>query len=379
MPKRLALYIGDLSRGGAERVVLNLSAEFARRGHDVHLVLDRRGAEGGYLGDVSSDVTLHVLGATKTTLAAPTLAGWLRKHRPDALLAALPHNNITAILARRLSGQSFCLVLSEHVRMGSHVENEGRTSLKFVPLLARILYRFADGIVCVSEGVANDLAVVTGLARSRFQIIPNPIVSDRISMLATAPIPESYEGGTFILGVGRLTAQKDFTTLIGAFAMLGKEMDMRLVILGEGEQRAELEALARARDVADRVLLPGAVENPFAWMSRAAMLVLSSQYEGFGNVLVEAMACGTQVVSTDCPSGPSEILAGGTFGRLVPVADAAALAKAIRATIVGPVTTREALLAHAQEYSVSRIAERYLKILLGAGEAARVVTHQPQG
>ncbi len=361
---KLALYIGDLSRGGAERVVLNLSAEFANRGHEVHLVVDRLGAEGGYQDDVPAHVALHILEAPKTTLAAPALARWLRKHRPDALLAALPHNNIASIAARRLSGQRFTLALSEHVRMGSHVENERRPSLKFVPLLARVLYRFADAIVCVSEGVAHDLAIVTGLPISRMQVIPNPIVSDRIPALADAPIPDFLVCKPFILGVGRLTAQKDFSTLIRAFAELRKEKDMRLVILGEGEQRGELEDLIRNVGVGGDVLMPGAVENPFAWMARAAMLVLSSQYEGFGNVLVEAMACGTQVVSTDCPSGPSEILAGGRFGRLVPTGDASSLAEAMRATIACPVVTREQLLAHAQEYSVTKIAARYLTILL---------------
>jgi glycosyltransferase involved in cell wall biosynthesis len=247
--------------------------------------------------------------------------------------------------------------------MSSHAENAGGPSFRFVPLVARILYRFADGIVCVSEGVAKDLAAVTGLSQSRFQIVPNPIVSDRIPELAAAPIPDALNGQSFILGVGRLTALKDFSTLIEAFAELRKEKKMRLVILGEGEQRAQLEDLARAKGIADEVLLPGTVKNPFSWMSRAAMLVLPSQYEGFGNVLVEAMACGTQVVSTDCPTGPSEILAGGAFGRLVPVGDVRALADAMRATLVEPVCTREQLLAHAQGYSASRVADRYLKIL----------------
>jgi glycosyltransferase involved in cell wall biosynthesis len=205
-----------------------------------------------------------------------------------------------------------------------------------VRLLMKWLYPFADQVVAISRGVQDDLHKWIGLPPGKVRTIYNPVVTTGLSGLASAPIPHPWlaQGEPpVVLGVGRLTEQKDFASLIRAFATVRKTRRCRLVILGEGELRAELEALVNELRLDDDVLMPGFQNNPFAWMGRAAVFVFSSVFEGLGGALIQAMACGTPVVSTDCPSGPAEILEDGKWGSLVPVGDVQALARAITDTL----------------------------------------------
>jgi glycosyltransferase involved in cell wall biosynthesis len=200
-------------------------------------------------------------------------------------------------------------------------------------------YPRADAIVAVSRGVADDLARFAGLPRDVIRVIYNPVVGADLPRMAGEPVDHPwFRPGELpvILGAGRLSRQKDFPTLIRAFAEVRRARPARLVILGDGAQRAELEALVRTLGLADAVALPGFTSNPYAHMARAAVFVLSSRFEGFPNVLVEALAVGTPVVATDCPSGPAEILERGRHGRLVPVGQADALARALLATLDAP-------------------------------------------
>ncbi|NLO89188.1 MAG: glycosyltransferase, partial [Clostridia bacterium] len=188
-------------------------------------------------------------------------------------------------------------------------------------------------VVAVSQGVADDLVKTTGLMRELIKVIYNPIVTPELLEKAKESIGHPwFKPGQppVILSAGRLTAAKDFPTLIHAFARVRAERLARLMILGEGEERPNLESLVRELGLESDVSMPEFVENPYAYMARAAVFVLSSAWEGFGNVLVEAMAVGTPVVSTDCPSGPAEILEGGKWGKLVPVGDVEKLAKALK-------------------------------------------------
>jgi glycosyltransferase involved in cell wall biosynthesis len=229
----------------------------------------------------------------------------------------------------------------------------------------------ADAVVAVSDGVADGLAAATGLPRDRITTIYNPVVSPAMLVKAAEPTPHPWlESGQppVILGVGRLVPQKDFPTLIRAFARLRSEGPVRLLIVGPGstEAQAELRSLATALGGAEDMELPGSILNPFAYMARAGVFVLSSAWEGFGNVLVEALACGCPVVSTDCPSGPAEILDGGRYGALVPVGDDRAMAEAILAALAHP-PERAALTARGAEFSVDRAVERYLAIIANTG------------
>lgn len=330
----ISIFIPSLHGGGAERVMVTLANGFAGQGHRVDLVLAR--AEGPYLDDVSEEVRVVDLGASRVLTSLPGLVRYLRREKPHAMLSALNHANVVAIAARMLAGVPTRLVVSERNHVTRSIQAGTDLSSRAVFRLMAWLYPHADGIVAVSAGVADDLARAAALPRDSIAVVYNPSATPAVEALAGASPPDAYlaaDSLPVILGVGRLTAQKDFSTLIRAFARVRSCTPCRLVILGEGELRNELKTLANSLGVNADVVMPGFVGNPYACMSRAALFVLSSRWEGFANVVVEAMACGCPVVSTDCPSGPAEILEDGKWGRLVPVGDADALAEAMLAAL----------------------------------------------
>jgi glycosyltransferase involved in cell wall biosynthesis len=239
----------------------------------------------------------------------------------------------------------------------------------------RRTYAQAEAIVAVSNGVADDLARLTGLPRERVRTVYNPVVGPELARLAAEPVDHPWfrpgQSSPVVLGAGRLSGQKDFPTLVRAFARLRATMPARLVILGSAstpeltaKRAGELRALAAEKGLVEEVDLPGFVPNPYAYMARSALFVLSSAFEGFGNVLVEAMATGCPVVSTDCPSGPAEILDGGRHGPLVPVGDDAALAAAMARTLAAP-PDPAALRRRAAEFTPERATDAYLEALFG--------------
>lgn len=362
--KHVALYLPSLRGGGAERVMVTLANGFAVRGLAVDLVLAK--AEGPFLGDVAANVRVVDLGARRVASSLPRLVGYLRRERPCAMLSALNHANVIALLARRLAGGRTRLVVSEHNNLSQSMTVEPSRRGRLMPWFMRRTYPWADGVVAVSAGVADNLARAIALPRESIEVIYNPVVGEQTLCLANAPLDHPWFAPgepPVVLGVGRLTAQKDFDVLIRAFASVRKMRPARLMILGEGELRTELEALIRQLGIGADVALPGFQANPLVYMRRAALFVLSSRFEGFGNVLVEAMACGTPVVSTDCPSGPAEILEGGKWGRLAPVGDAEALAEAMLATLA---ETQHPDVAHrARDFGVDRAVDGYLRALHG--------------
>jgi glycosyltransferase involved in cell wall biosynthesis len=232
-------------------------------------------------------------------------------------------------------------------------------------------YPHADAIIAVSDGVAADLSRLARLPRNRITTIFNAVDVNRIRELASAPITDAWfaEGAPpVLLAVGRLAPQKDYGTLLRAFALVRSHCGLRLVILGEGPERDRLQDEATALGIAADVKMPGAVANPFPYMATARLFVMSSAWEGLPNVLMEALACGCPIVSTDCLSGPREILDGGSFGELVPVGDHTALAEAILRALASSVD-RSRLQARAQSFSVDRVADRYFDVLFDAHES----------
>lgn len=363
MNNLIAIYLPSLRGGGAERVMVTLANGFSKRGHKVDLVLAR--AEGPYLEDVSSSVRVIDLGASRVLTSLPGLVRYLRRERPTALLSALSHANLVAITAQRLSCISSRVVVSEHSHHSAAKANAKLIRERMNMFFMRWLYPKADGIVAVSNSVALDLAQNIGLPFRQVRTIGNPVTDSTIQERSYEPLNHPWFNPgepPVILGVGRLAAPKDFPMLIRAFAKLRTRRAVRLMILGEGELRPKLEELVRELGLNADVELPGFVSNPFAYMRRAALYVLSSQWEAFGNVLVEAMACGSPVVATDCPGGPAEILEKGRWGRLVPVGDADALANAMIETLdaVEPpdVTIR------AMDFSVDKAVVEYMKLLV---------------
>lgn len=387
--KKLAIFLTDLGGGGAEKVMVNLANELVRRQFEVDLLLVKR--EGAYLSQVSSAVNLIDLKTQKLLASVPKLVRYLRRDRPDTLLTALEDTNVVAIAARLLAKgldavaishyskqakrsikQSPRLIVTVHNNLSQEAFSGEGIKRKLVPKLLKWIYPYADSVVAVSEGVAADL-VNLGVRQQQVRVIYNPILTPDFETLATAALApgRSFERAgrwlsdqslPVLLGVGRLAPQKEFQTLIRAFALANAERPLRLLILGEGSEQAALEALVRELKISDSVAFVGFVDNPLTYMSRADLCVLSSAWEGFGNVLVEAMGTGTPVVSTDCPSGPREILAGGTYGKLVPVGDVAGLAGAMLATLEHPLSS-EILKRRAADFSVEAVVDEYEQIL----------------
>jgi glycosyltransferase involved in cell wall biosynthesis len=361
----IALFLPGLSGGGAERITLLLAEGFAARGLKVDLVVAV--GQGPYLDQVPTRVRLIDLGALEPAAKLVALARYLRQHRPPALLSALDHINIAGC-ARRLVGARTRIVLGIHNTMSVHLAGSSGRRGVFRGLLLRAFFRYADDIVAVSQGVANDLVAYTGLAPSRVRVIYNPVVTPELYKLAQEEIDHSWlldRSVPVVLAVGRLTAQKDFPTLLRAFAVARRDCPCRLVFLGDGEERSRLEALTRELGVADAVAFLGFVQNPYAWMSRSHVLALSSRWEGLPTVLIEALAVGTPVISTDCPSGPREILADGEFGTLVPVGDVDALGRAIGGTLRVP-GDRARLRRRAEAFTLDRAVDNYLDALMSS-------------
>jgi glycosyltransferase involved in cell wall biosynthesis len=313
---------------------------------------------------VPAGVRLIDLGASEPTAKLLALARYLRRQRPPALLSALDHINIAGC-ARCLVGVRTRVVLGVHNTMSIYLaESSGhRNALR--RFLLRTFFHWADEIVAVSQGVADDLIDYTGLAPSRVRVIYNPVVTRELYQLAEQEVDHPWlldRRVPVVLAVGRLTTQKDFPTLLRAFAVARRDCACRLVFLGDGEERSRLEELTRDLGIADAVEFLGFVQNPYAWMSRSQVLALSSRWEGLPTVLIEALAVGTPVISTDCPSGPREILADGEFGTLVPVGDVGALGRAIGGTLRTP-GDRARLKRRAEAFTLDRAVDNYLETL----------------
>lgn len=312
----IAVYLPSLRGGGAERVMVELSNEFAARGHRVDLVLVK--AEGRYLSEISPRVNVVDLNCRRVIISIWPLVRYLRAARPQAMLSALTHANLVALLCRRLANVRMRVVVSER---NSLARLKGRSGRLF-RLLIRSFYPLSDKVIAVSQGIARELEEQTSLLPQQVTTIPNPVNLERIGVLASEPIPHPWlvdRGTPTILAAGRLEPQKDYATLLSAFERVHERQDARLIILGEGSLRGELERRISASGLGDRVRLVGFDPNPFPWMAASQVYVLSSRHEGFPNSLVQAMACGSRVVSTDCPTGPDEILEGGKWGALAPV------------------------------------------------------------
>jgi glycosyltransferase involved in cell wall biosynthesis len=365
--QRVALFLPNLGGGGAERVMVNLARGFADRGLSVDLVLLK--AEGVYLSEVPPQVRIVDLRTQRAWRSLLPLVRYLRRERPVALISTSSHCNVVALLAKRVARVATRTVVRQAEAYSMALRLSPPKGLgQLIPFLVPRLYPCAHAIVAGSRGVATDLARATGLPLERIRITPNPVVTPELFLMAKEPLDHPWFAAgecPVILGAGRLTKQKDLSTLIRAFARLRRARTARLVILGDGEERPLLEALVKDLDLEGSVSLPGFVRNPFAFMARAAVFVLSSKWEGLPGVLIQALACGAPAVATDCESGPRDVLRGGRFGRLVPIGDVAALADAILSTLDAPkpLVPREAWRAYSQDAAV----DNYLSILQANG------------
>lgn len=362
--ERLALFLPGLYEGGAERIMLNLAKGMSARGYAIDLVLAR--AEGAYMPQIPDTVRLIDLNAPRVLSSVPALVKYLKRERPKALLSAM-FANVIALWARRLCSIPGRLVITEHNTLSSVVKNTNDLRWKLYPAMAGWFYPWADNIIAVSNYIADDLTRVAKLPHDLIQVIYNPIVTQDLLEKSEASFEDPWytdsETSPVVLAIGRLTDQKGFDVLIRAFSFVRKNRPARLMILGEGENRSALQSLVKNLGLEQDVKLMGFVQNPYPYLSHAALFVLPSRWEGLPTVLVEAMYLDIPIIATDCPGGSREILKDGQYGRLVPVDAPLLLAEAIEAAMDDHRSRppKESWAPFTLEFAM----DRYLNLLLG--------------
>ena len=398
----VGLVLASLAGGGAQRAMLTLAEALIQRGHRIDLVMDQltgdyragipqglrvyrprlRSLDGELLahclerGIEVNGLTINPVAAAwawialnrrytgfrvrkKHALYAHIVARYIREARPHVLLAAMHHANAGALYGSEISGGSIPVIVSIRSDAGKYIGDQ--------PASARSLYSRADAVVAVSEGVEGSVRSLLGVDDERLHTIYNPIRREEILGLAQGGVSHPwFEDGEppVVLSVGRENSAKDYPTLVEAFGLLRGRLRARLVIMGRFSEsyKDELVFQARSHGVEEDLGFVDFNENPYRYMRRAALLVSSSYMEGLPNVLIEAMACGTPVVSTDAQHGPSEILEGGKWGKLTPVRDAPALAQAMAEVLLGDRPAEEALLRRAADFSCERAADAYVNL-----------------
>jgi glycosyltransferase involved in cell wall biosynthesis len=363
--KRIAILMPDLRGGGAERVAVNVANALYQRGFLVDMVL--LSATGVFLSDLHPEIRLVDLRIRNMRWALVPIALYLRQHKPVAILANMWPLTVLAIWARGLALVTTRVVVVEHTTWSKDpivISSIGKWKVRTT---MHLTFPNADGIVAVSNGAAKDLAHFANLDQNTISVIYNPIVENHMQTVSVPLVPQDWLLGSHqkVIAIGNLIPIKDYKTLLLAFANLRKKLDVKLLILGEGYCRFELELCARKLRLDDCLFMPGFVKNPWPYLLRADLLVLSSMAEGFSNVIVEALSVGTPVVSTDCQSGPREILSDGQFGQLVPIGNVQELALAM-ANSLSSVHDRSALIERAQEFSICKAVNLYEALLIPA-------------
>lgn len=367
---RIAIVTNPAGGGGMTKVILNLLRGLVARGFSPDLVLDCAQGKpyldqvpaGVRVIDLRTQIGYGTLSAMKLVLP---LVRYLQQEQPSIILSHLVFTNGVVAIARALAKVPVTLVFVEHLPLFNQNAGWQKPQSQVLRVLRNWLYRQADAVVTVSQGMAQVLEAYLMLKPGTVQVIYNPVVDESLWENAQSPLNHAWfqaKQPPVLLAAGRLTGQKDFATLIQAFAYLRAQRPVRLLILGEGELRTKLEALVKQLNLEADISLPGFVNNPYAYMSRVTAFVLSSRWEGLPTVLIEAIACGCQVVSTDCPNGPSEILAAGKYGWLVPVGDVSALAEAMQQAIDTPININE-LKVRSEDFTIERSVSQYLQLL----------------
>lgn len=360
----IALFLDSLTAGGSERVIVKLANTFARREHTVSVVIIRPIMD--YASELDSAVRLINLQAKRMAVGGLRFAQYIRKHNPHAILSTITRVNSWAIIAHRLSRSPARLVVRE-ASTPSQVARHLRTPKQRLEQLSfRYLYPKADAVVVPSRGVYRDIVCWVPQLEQKLRVIYNPVIDENLYLKSQQPVSHPWfdqKTNPVILAVGRLIWDKGFEVLIKAFQQVRKAWNARLVILGEGEERGRLESLVQEYRLHEFVWMPGFDPNPFKYMRRADVFVLSSRREGLPNALIQAMACGCPAVSTKCPSGPDEILDGSRYGELVPVDDVEALAEAIGRVLQG--NRKSVPKEWLTQFEVEHVADQYLKLLIG--------------
>lgn len=363
MKDKIAFYFATSGHSGVDRAMQYLIPAVARRGYPVDLLHVRK--HGPHFAEPPEGVRIIDLGASHVYNSLPSVVRYLRQEKPAVMLSDKDRVNRTAFFARLLSRAPTRLVFSSGTTLSIELAHRDALDRWLQRKSIGHLYRHVSNVIVTSEGVRTDMSAYTGLPLEQIEVVPSPVIPTALFREAQ-PKPEHpwfAEGEPpVILGVGELGRRKDFSTLIRAFAQMRENRRCRLVILGRGRERETLSQLARDLGVGENVDFPGFEPNPYPYMAHAAVFVFTSLWEGLGFVIIEALAVGTPVVSTDCPSGPREILQDGKYGRLVPVGDVSAVATAIEATLVDR-PAKEFLQQAAMPYEIENSTSAYLKAM----------------
>ena len=367
--KPIAFLLPDLEWSGLGRVAVNLAKEISSRGISVDLVVGS--ATGVFLKEIPPQIRIvdferqiqpRLQSALKILLP---LRRYLQIEKPTALVCNLYTCNVVTLMAKMLVRSKVKLVLVEHIILYEKQEKKQQKLQEiFRPILMRWLYPSADKVVACSQGLARDLEIYLGFNHGKIDVIYNPVIDEKLAEKANLFVEHPwFNKGEIpvVLGAGRLVRQKDFATLIRAFALVKKEQKVRLVILGEGQLKNQLLTLVGQLNLENDVVILDFVENPYAYMAKSAVFVLSSGWEGFGNVVAEALAAGAPVVSTNCPSGPAEILDNGKYGELVAVGNSQGMAEAILRVLSGKVRSVDS--AWLEQFTLKYSAQKYLELI----------------
>lgn len=368
---KAAFVINDLSGGGAEKALKLLTGYLNDHGVQCRVVTLQSGNDAYELDENIEHVTLghqwinrgpgKIVGLP---LQAAQLNRVLKEWQPDICVSFLPRSNVAHVMTRWF-GNDLPILLTEQISIHDNYPGSGLVDRTMRSLVGRF-HPHADGIFPSSSGVGDGLADL-GVPRDKMHVVYNAISLADIQERADGRAPDAvFDGTPTIITVGRHAPQKDHHTLLESFAVARRRVKARLIILGQGPQRGELEILAERLGISEDVTFAGWQDNPFAWLARADLFVLSSRYEGFGNVIIEAMACGLPIISTDCPSGPAEILEDGAHGRLVPVGDVEAMAEKMIEVLSDDqlrADLSERSLRRAPDFDISVIGPRYYDLL----------------
>ncbi len=359
----IALVLGSMRMGGAERASLNLINALVEKGLHCDLILVNK--EGEFLTEVNPEVNIIDLGSRRTLFSAFSFKRYLKMTPPQVIIAGQTHVQLMVLRARKQTAPNIPVILNEHSTFSTNHPLRSWKS-RILRFMARRWFPRADAITAVSQGVAEDLAGMIPALKKKLHVIYNPVLNSTLRELSreSPQLPWSEEDRVpFILGAGRLVKDKDFQMLLRAVAQVRRSKKVRLVILGEGEEHEPLLKLARELNFGEDFSLQGYTKNPYAWMRMASLFVLSSRREGLPMVLIEALACGCKVISTDCPSGPKEILGNGKYGTLVPVGDVDALAEAITAAMEKP-SLNEVAEEALRPFEANKVADDYMELML---------------
>ncbi len=369
--KPIAFLLPSFQQGGLQRVAINLIKQLHQQGVRLDVVV--ASGKGAYLTEITAEIRIidfhtpiedRIASASRVTLP---LARYLRSEKPQALVSNLNVFNVVAGMAKTLAMSPVNLILVEHTSFSITYEKRQKhygIREEVLPILRRWFYPRADAVVAVSKGLAQELETYLRMKPGAVQTIYNPVIDESLLLKAKASVEHPwFQLGEppVILGVGRLSQEKDFPTLIRAFALVRQVKSARLVILGEGKERSKLNALIRELGLENDVGLPGFTNNPYSYLARSAAFVLSSYREGLPTVIIESIAVGTPVVSTDCPNGPAEILANGKYGELVAVGDSQAIANAILKVLSGESKSVDS--SWLEQFTLATSTQNYLQLI----------------